>query len=528
MMKRRTFLLSTAAAAGSAFVGRTPAIAQSAKNVLKVVPISNLSGIDPVITTAQPVRNHGYQVYDTLFGLNSKFEVKPQMAEGFETSADGKTWTIRLRSGLKFHDREPVLAKDCVASIRRWSVRDSLGQTLAQATDEISAADDRTIKIRLKSSFNLVTLALGKIGGPAPFIMPERIANTDPATSIKEVVGSGPYRFVPDEWVPGSRAVYAKFDGYAPRNEPAECTSGGKAVYVERLEWHIIPDPATATAAIQRGEVDWYQSPDLNLMPLLKSDKGVNLDPFDDLGYVTVIRFNQLQPPFNNPDLRRAILTAVNQIDYLAAEVGDSKLYQECKSMFFCGTPSSTGTGSEVMVSDFARAKEMVKAAGYRGEKIVILSPTDLAWLHNAGLVTEDLLKRLGMNVELQAMDLGTFYTRRTSVEAVDKGGWTIFHAGMSSTDMLDPAVHIGLRANGRQAWPGWPSDEAIEKLRLDWIQAPDKDGQVALAKAIEAHAFKTVPFVPLGRFQTPSAFRKNVTGILKAPFPIAWNIKKD
>lgn len=527
-INRRKLLLGGVAGAAAAFAAKAPAIAKSDDKVLRAVPISNLSGVDPVITTGQPVRNHGYQVYDTLFGMDTGFNVKPQMAEGFDISDDGKTWTIKLRPGLRFHDGEAVLARDCVASLRRWGQRDSLGQTLLQQTDELSAIDDRRLQFRLKSPFGLVAHALGKIGGPAPFIMPERIAKADVSTPIREVVGSGPYRFVADEWVPGSRAVYARFGGYVPRDEPADGTAGGKMVYLDRFEWRIIPDGATATAAIQRGEVDWYQSPDLTLLPLLKQDRGVDLTPFDDLGYVTVIRFNHLQPPFDNLAMRRAVQAAVSQADYLAAEVGDPSLTQECRSMFFCGTPMSTGTGGEALIANLDRAKELVKAAGYKGEKIVLLSPTDLVWLHNASLVTEDLLKRLGMNVELQAMDLGTYYTRRTSVETVEKGGWSIFHSGFSSTDILDPSVHIGLRANGREAWPGWPLDPEIEAMRAQWINAPDTAAQVQIAKNIERRAFETVPFVPLGRFQTPSAIRRNVTGMLKGPLPIAWNLRKE
>ncbi len=524
---RRAFLAGSAMAAG-ALAGSAglsaPAIAQTKKTVLRVVPASNLSGIDPVVTSGQPVRNHGYQIYDTLFGMNTRFEVKPQMAEGAEHSADGLTWTIRLRDGLKFHDGEKVLARDCVASLKRWGARDPLGQTIFGLTDELRAVDDRTLEFRLKSRFGLLTKGLAKIGGPAPFIMPERIAQTDPSVSIKEAIGSGPFRFLADEWVPGSRAVYAKFDGYVPRNEAPDCTSGGKMVYVDRLEWHVIPDAATATAALQRGEVDWYHGPDLTLLPLLSQDPAINTEAYDDLGYMTILRFNHLQPPFDRLEMRRAIQMAVNQVDYLQAQVGMPDLYKECRSTFFCGTTMSTGAGSEVMAANFEKAKALLESS-YKGEKVAIPTATDLSWLHAASLVTEDLLKRMGVNVELQAMDLGTFYKRRTSMEPVDKGGWSIFHAGFSVTDILDPSTHLGLRANGKQTWPGWPTDPVIEQLRDEWMTADPQD-QGAIVRKIEARAFETVPFVPLGQFQTPSARRRTVIGMLKAPLPLAWNIK--
>ncbi|PWC55417.1 ABC transporter substrate-binding protein, partial [Azospirillum sp. TSH7] len=335
---------------------------------------------------------------------------------------------------------------------------------------------------------------------------------------------SGPFRFLADEWVPGSRAVYAKFDGYVPRNEAPDCTSGGKIVYVDRLEWHVIPDAATATAALQRGEVDWYSQPDLTLLPLLKQDRDVIVEAFDDLGYMTILRFNQLQPPFDRLEMRQAVQMAVNQVDYLQAQVGMPDLYKECRSTFFCGTTMSTGAGSEVMTANFEKARTLLESS-YKGEKVAILTATDLSWLHAASLVTEDLLKRMGVNVELQAMDLGTFFKRRTSMEPVDKGGWSIFHTGTSVTDVMDPATHLALRGNGRQGWPGWPTDPIMEQLRSDWMAAsgPEQD---AITRKVEAHAFAAVPFVPLGQFQTPSARRRTVTGMLKAPLPLAWNIK--
>lgn len=515
---------------GTTLVGglSAPALAQARGNVITAIPISNLSGLDPIITSGQPVRNHGYQIYDTLFAFDQDLNVRPQMADGYDVSADGKTWTIKLRAGLTFHDKEPVLARDCVASIRRWGSRDPLGQTMLQVTDELSASDDKTIIFRLKSPFGLVAQALAKIGGPAPFIMPERIAQTDSTKPITEAIGSGPYRFLADEWVPGDRVSYAKFEGYVPRNEPPSGTAGGKMVYVDRYEWRIIPDAATATAAMQQGEVDWYHNPDVNLLPILQGNPDIDLTPFDDFGFVSVIRFNHLQPPFNNVKMRQAVMAAVTQVEYLAAQVGDPARYEECKSMFFCHTTSSTGTGNEVMLGDFAQARQMIIEAGYNGEKVVMISPTDLAWLHNASLVTEDLLRRMGVNVELQAMDLATFYTRRTNTEPVDKGGWSVFHAGFSLTDMLDPSTHLGLQANGRAAWPGWPTDTGLEEMRASWMQASDQTVRLQIAKEIEKHVFQTVPFVPLGRFQTPSARQKNITGMVKAPIPISWNLKKE
>ena len=523
MINRRTFIGGSATSLGAMSLAR-PAVALPSKT-LRFIPQANLSSLDPIVTTGYPIRNHGFLVYDTLYGVDENFVTRPQMAEGHEVSSDRLTWTIRLREGLKFHDGEPVRASDCIASIKRWAQRDGLGQTLMGVTEELSIIDDRSFRFRLKSPFPLLVDALGKASTPVLFIMPERIATTPATTQIREAIGSGPFRFLPGEWVPGSLAAYARFDGYVPRDEPASGSAGGKRVFIDRLEWRIIPDPATATAALLRGEADWYEKPDLNLIALLKADRTIVIDAFDD-GQTAIMRFNQLQPPFNDLKVRQAVMMAVVQNDYLMAMVGDPALFSECKSFFYCGTPMSSDIGSEAMAGDLPRAQRMLRESGYSGEKVVIISPTDVAWLHSAGMVTEDLLRQLGMNVELIATDLGTFFARRASMEPTDKGGWSVFISGGGSVDFMSPAMHLALRGNGRAGWPGWPTDPALENLRSEWLSAEGLDRQKAIAAEAQRAAFQSVPYVPLGQRRSPTAMRRNVTGLLKAPAPFAWNIK--
>lgn len=501
-------------------------VANSPSRTLRFVH-SNLSSIDPVATGGYPVRNFAYMVFDTLYAMDTSLRVHPQMAAGHEVSADGKIWTITLREGLKFHDGEPVRGVDCVASVRRWASRDVFGQTLIAMTDELSAVDDRRFRFRLKEPFPKLDQALGKQSLNVLFIMPERIAKTDPTTQIREAVGSGPYRFIADEWVPGSRVTYTKFDGYAPRQEPPDASSGGKIVNFDRVEWHVIPDSAAAVAALKAGEVDWIDRPDINLIALLESDPGVVVKPYDPLGQGAYMRFNQLQPPFDNMKVRQAVLAAVDQTIYMTAMIGDPRRFRTCKDFFFCGTPLATGAGSEAMTASIQRGKELLASSGYRGERAVILTPSDLPWLHPAALVTEDLLKKLGMNVEVQAMDLGTFFSRRASMEPVEKGGWSIFHTAASSVEFTEPANHTNLRGNGKGALPGWPTEPILEHLRLEWLRSDDPADQKRIGMEIERQAFLSVPYVPLGEFEAPSAYRRNVTGVLQGAAPFMWNVRK-
>ncbi|MBN8899213.1 MAG: ABC transporter substrate-binding protein, partial [Rhodospirillales bacterium] len=246
-MLRRGFLAGTAAglaAAGSGMLAR-PAIAQPAKKLV-FVPQANLTVLDPIWTTAVITRHHGYLVYDQICALDSGFRVRPQMAEGWAIDDGGRTWTFTLRPGLRFHDGEPVRAADCIASIRRWGTRDQFGQQAMAATDEMVAVDDRRFRFRLKRPFPLLAAALGKQTSSPCFIMPERVAATDASRQIAETVGSGPYSFIRDEFVPGARVGYQRFGGYAPRDEPPDWTAGGRVARIERVEWSIMPDPATA------------------------------------------------------------------------------------------------------------------------------------------------------------------------------------------------------------------------------------------------------------------------------------------
>ncbi len=522
---RRQVIASTGAAALTAGTPRS-AFAQTKATVLRFIPQADLASLDPITTTSYAVRNYGYMVFDTLYATDGAFGVRPQMAEGHEVSSDGLTWTIRLRDGLKFHDGEPVRARDCVASIRRWGARDGLGQSLLALTNDMPILDDRTWQVRLKAPFPLMADALGKASTPVPFIMPERLALTDPSTPVREAVGSGPFRFLRDEWISGSSAAFARFDGYVPRNEPADGTAGGKVVHVDRVEWRIVSDASTAAAAIQANEVDWYEQVDLNLVPLLRRARGVVTGSFDS-GTAPFIRFNHVQPPFDKLAVRRAVMAAVDQSDYLMAMAGDASLFRPCKSFFFCGTPMSTGAGSDAMAGDLDAAKRILAGSGYAGELVRIISPTDLAYLHAAAQVTEDLLRRMGMNVELAATDTGTFFSRRNSAEPVAQGGWSIFHSGPTAADTLNPALHIGLRGNGRKGWPGWPTDPALETLRQSWIDAPDGASRLRIAAEVERHGFANAPYVPLGIVSNITAYRSSISGLVKATAPLAWNIRK-
>jgi peptide/nickel transport system substrate-binding protein len=521
-MRRRTLLQGLAASTLAA-----PAIAQK-PSTLRFVPQSNLAAIDPIWTTATVTGNHGYYVYDTLYAADSKLEPKPQMAEGQELSADRRTWRFRLREGLRFHDNTPVRGQDCIASIKRWAVRDPIGQLMAGTVAEYAAIDDRTFEIRLKRPFPLMLDALAKPDSSNPFIMPERIAATDPMKAFTEVIGSGPYRFLPDEFVSGSHVGYAKFDGYVPRPEQPDWATGAKIAYFQRVEWNIIPDPATASAALQRGEVDWWERPLNDLLPGLQKSPGVKTLVQDPSGRMALMRLNHLQPPFNDPRIRRAVLMSVDQEEYMRAANGDDPaLWKVCPSIYPCDTPfQSFDVAKRLMRGDLNAAKRLLKEAGYNGQKVVIINPTDYPQIGPLGQVTADRLQRIGMNVDLQESDWGTVIQRRTSREPVEKGGWSIFHTTGSSPGYSNPAVSTLVRGQGEKGWFGWWNSPKAEAMVQEWLDAADPADRERLAKAIGDLALEEVATIPLGMFYVRTAYRSNLTGMLEGPAPYPWNLR--
>ena len=526
-MNRRRFLQGAAAA-----VLPMQALAQPERGrVLKFVPQAALTVLDPIWTTASVTENSAFYAFDTLFGCDSQLRPRPQMAEGASVSDDGRTWTVKLRDGLKFHDGTPVRAVDCAASLQRWAARDTLGQTLAAVVDAWVATDDRTLTVKLKQPFPLLTFALGKPAANVPFIMPERLAMTDPGKQISEIVGSGPYRFLPDQFVSGARSGWARFDAYVPRQEAPDWFAGGKVANFERVEWQVIPDAATAFAALQTGEVDWWEQVQPDMVAPLRSVSGVRLGMGDPTGYVGVMRFNHLTAPFDNPKLCNAIAKAVNQTDYMGAVTADDKAsYRVCHSMFPCGTPYGVVPTPDPMSNDpdLAAVKQMIRESGYNGEKIVIINPSDQAAIEPFGQITFDLLSRkLGMNVELQETDWGTVLTKRTNRGPVDQGGWSIFHTWWNGAAVSLPATNSFVRAQGASGWFGWYTNPTIETLTGAWLEAPDDAARQKLAMDVQMAAFADVPTVPLGQFFIRTALRSDLTGLVEAPAAVPWGLRR-
>jgi peptide/nickel transport system substrate-binding protein len=517
--------------AASAAVVAAPSVVSAqggAARSLRVIPQANLTSVDPVWTTAVVTRNHAFMIYDQICAQDSKGEIRPQMAEGWMVSDDKLAWTFTLREGLAFHDSERVLAKDAVASIKRWARRDPFMQVLSANVAEVEALDDRRFRFRLHRPVPLLTMALGQTQFPC-FVMPERIASTDAFTQIRDTMGSGPFKFVPGEWNPGQRAVWAKNDRYVPRGEAVDGLAGGRRPNIDRIEWTIITDPATSANAMMQGEQDYWEYPLHDLLPLMRRNREMVVQQRLLDGTYGVCRFNTLQPPFNNPAIRRAVAMAVDQRDYLRAVAGnDPDGWGVCEGVFTCDTPLANDSGSEILKTrNIERAKAALREAGYNGEKVVLIAPGDYPQINALSLVTADILTRMGMNLEVISTDWGTLVQRRASKEPVERGGWSIIHTTSSGQSLALPVYHLFLRANGANAWFGWPDDPEIERLRNAWVETGDAAESRQIAEQLNRRAMEFMHYLPLGYYWQPSAWRRNVTGVFRAPATVFWNIGK-
>jgi peptide/nickel transport system substrate-binding protein len=516
-----TALLVLAAATGMS----TSAVAQS--KTIRMVPHADLKTLDPMFNTAYITRNHGYMAFDTLFAQDSKGVPKPQMVDTFNKSEDGKSWTFTLRAGLKFSDGTAVTAQDAVASIERWGKRDTMGQAMFKAGAQFKATDANTFTLTLTEPFGLVLEALSKPSGMPLFVLPARLAATDASVPITEMVGSGPFIFKRDEWVPGNKVVYVKNPNYVPRNEPADGLAGGKKVMVDRVEWVYIPDGNTATAALTAGEVDMIELVPPDYLSVLESNSDVKLETTVASQGMAVI--NAMHPPFNNVKARQALYYLVNQKEMVSA-IGYPEKYRVdyCATMYICGSPLATDAGAAAYAKpDLAKAKQLLQEAGYKGEKIVVMYPTD-NMTGPAVMVLSQAMQKAGINVDMQSMDWASVAARRLKKDLPAQGGWNVFLTWGGYYDASTPLTNPWLSAACGNSLPGWPCDEKLDELRTAWVRETDTAKRKTLAASIQARAYESVPYVMWGEFKPTFAVRglKKVE-LMKTGVPVMWNVEK-
>ena len=526
---RRRDLLRAAGASLAALAA--PRIGRAERpNRLVFVPTEDLSVLDPMFAGPRSRRTHAYLVFDTLYGLDTNWAAQPQMVEGHRVEEDGLTWTLTLRDGLRFHDKEPVLARDVVTSIRRFAERISFVSALMAATEVLSAPDDRTVRFRLKRPFPHLPEALAGPGGIVPAIMPERLAATSPFKPVAEIVGSGPYRFLPEEHISGARAAYERFPLYQPRGTGSVgFTAGPKVAHFDRVEWLTL-DPFSAMAALHAGEIDWWELPPSDLLEQLARDRDLTVIS-QYATAVGIMRFNHLHPPFDNVAIRQALLGAADQAEAMTAVAGvDRTLWRDGIGLFGAGTPLANDAGIDVLRGprDYAAVRQALVRAGYNGEKIVVLAPTDIQPIRALSLAGTDQLRRAGMNVDLQEMEFGAAIRRWFNQAASDKGGWNVLFTLLDrSVPNTNPFGNQWIRADGLASFAGWPMSPRIEALRAAWLDAGNIDEQRRICTELQLQLWQDVPYIPMGEYWQSTAYRKDLLDVLPGCFAVFYGVRR-
>lgn len=518
MIKPFGFLLAVAMALGAAPVAR-------AETVMRSVPQLDVKLLDPYQNTGYGTRNHGHMIYETLFAWDAHRQPKPEMVGDYGVSADQLAWHFTLRPGLKWSDGTPVTSADVVASLDKFLHKDGFAAKLLKVLDAITPDGAQGFRITLKQPFPLLLELLGKPSGYAAFILPERFARLPDGSPQFEPIGSGPFIFRKDLWQPGNLNVYERNKDYVPRAEPPDGFAGGHVVKLDRVEWHTIPDPATAANALIAGEIDWIESVPFDFVGQLEGESGITVAVSDPLGSQSYLRPNHKLPPFDNVKARQALLYIDDKDMYGMAATGDPRLYQACDALFMCGAELETNVGA--VRPDLEKARRLMAESGYKGERVVLMEPTNVPQFDAATLVTAAQLRKIGVNVELQPVDYNIMLTRRTRKDPIDKGGWNLAHSGNFGVDVASPLTNIYLNSSCDDAAPGWPCDPQIEALKDDFAKAPTAAERKAIAEKIQLRAFETVPYVNIVQLRSQTAYRKQVSGVIPSPVQLYWNVTK-
>lgn len=516
-MRPRTALLVLAALASS--------LSARAETIIRAVPQLDVKILDPYQNTNYGTRNHGWMIYETLFGWDSKYQARPQMVESWSTSDDGLIWTFHLRPGLRWHDGSPVTNDDVAASLDRFLHKDGFGLKMAPRLAGIDLIGTDSFAIRLTKPFPLLPQLLGKPSGFAAFILPARFARMKDGDPAFEAIGSGPFIFQKSQWQPGNYNVYLKNKAYTPRAEPADGFAGGHVVKVDRVEWRTIPDPNTAMNALIAGEVDWIERADFDSIATLEGEKAIVVAMSDTLGSQSYLRPNSLLPPFNNPKARQALLYLDDKPLYGQAAVGDPRFFIACPALFMCGGPLESNVGA--ITPNLDRARALMAEAGYKGETIVMMEPVNVPQFDAATQVTASQLRKIGVKVELQPVDYNAMLTRRVKRDPIDQGGWNLYHSGNFGIDVSSPLTNIYLNSSCDTAAPGWPCDSEIESLKDQFVEAATEADRKAIAEKLQLRSLETVPYVNVVQLKSFTAYRTTLHGIVPSPVQLYWNVEK-
>jgi len=466
--------------------------------------------LDPMASTADLVGLIMQHVYEPLFTFDAQWAIQPMLAaEMPKISADGKTYTIEVRKGVKLHNGRDLDAEDVVASLKRWVEMTPRGKGLAKSIASISAKGPSTVEIALTEVQPALLAHLALPSGFAAIMAKESIANP-----LAEFIGTGPYKFrerKPDQYV-----VLVKHDGYAPRSEPASGYAGKREAKIDELRFIPVPNANTRVEGVVAGQYQFADQLPVESNKKVSSASGVTAVVTMPYGF-PYIPVNTKQGPMADAKIRQAFQMVLNAEELLLAGFGDPKFYQVAGEHFPKGSPFYSTAGTDKYnKGDAEGAKKLLAEAKYDGTPIRILNSKQYDFHNRMALVMAEELKAAGFNVTLDVVDWATLIQRRG-----DPALWDVYitHSAFLPEPMLSPP-QLGDGA------PGWWKTPAKDAALAAFNSEPDPAKRGALWGKVQEVVYDEVPYIRVGNFASLSGVSAKMKGYTPMPWPAFWNVE--
>lgn len=470
--------------------------------------------LDTHTNTTTATSNLAKNIFETLVTMDSNYVVQPMLADSWEIKEDGRVIEFKLREGVKFHNGEPMTAKDVVASMNRWLENSS---SAAETFDEASFSeiDEHTVKLEMSKPTSTALVVLAYSGGELASIMPASVIENIEGDKLTEYIGTGPFKF--ESWKQDQQIHLKKYEEYASREEPADGLAGKKEALVDDLYFKFVADSSTRLAGIQSGEYDVAHSIPYDSTDQLKNNKNIKL--YSSPNTILNIYFNKKKGLFANQAARDALAAGIDKEAILKASFGDPENYEKTHHMMMYhqeGQWNSDVGKDEYNIHDVNKAKELFKEAGYNGEKITIMATRDYEFVYSSAVVLQEQLKQMGIDTDIEVYDWPTFVDKRENPENYDI---TI----IPNTAKPEPSSLAFMRSD----FTGWTDSEELDALLEDFRRAPSLEEAQKKYNDLQAWFIDYKPIVKIGDVNSIYASRDNISEIAYVDGAIYWNVEK-
>lgn len=470
--------------------------------------------LDPHVSTADAISDTMRHVWDTLVTVDSNYNIKPLLADSWEVSEDGKTYTFYLRQGVLFHNGKELKAEDVVASMNRWKDAPAGKGIFADATFE--EVDEYTVELRLPEALSTTLPTISHGGAGFAAIMPKEVIENASDEGVEEYIGTGPFKFV--EWKPDQYIHLTRFEDYVPREEPADGLSGKREALVKDLKFMFVADSSTREAGIRSGEYDFAHAVPFDNADALESDPNINNHIYP--GGFLVVHFNKKQGLFTDVKARKAVAAALEMDSIMTAGYSDQKYYN--LSHNFMMTHQHGFWGSDVgkdqhNIHDVELAKQLLEESGYNGEEIRLITTRDYEDQYHGSVVIQEQLQQIGMNINLEVYDWPTLLDRRN-----DPNNWEIFV--IANVAVPEPTLTGFLSKD----YPGWTDDPELDRLIHEFRTKPTLEEARDMFDDLQQWYWDYMPVLKIGDYNRVSSSRSTLENFQYQDGLIFWNVSNN